>query len=111
MPPRHLGNGCILLVIHNPSCEESGPRGGKSIDLVRRWSVYGRSLVMGKVRESSWSEERLYPASNGVEWVRAVKRAIQMVGECWSRLEAASSNVESRLGRSVTYIQTHSIIV
>jgi hypothetical protein len=28
-----------------------------------------------------------------------------MWGECWSRSEAASGNVESHLGRSVAYVQ------
>jgi hypothetical protein len=34
---------------------------------------------------------------------------MRMWGERWSRSEAASGNVESHLGRSVTYVQACSV--
>jgi hypothetical protein len=40
-----------------------------------------------------------------------VEKASEWWGEHWSRSEAASSKVEFHLGRSIAYVQAHSVIV
>jgi hypothetical protein len=44
-----------------------------------------------------------YPVGDGVEWVQPVERALVS-------FEAASGNVDSRLGRSFVYAQARSIV-
>jgi hypothetical protein len=67
--------------------------------------AYVEGRVVGRRRESRIMGYGMYPGDNGAgASSNGVGRRCRWWGERWSCLEAASGNVESRLGRSVVYI-------
>jgi hypothetical protein len=65
--------------------------------------------VVGRSQESS--PERSYPIDNGAGVSSSGGGGDGWWRERWSHLEAASGNIESRLRRSVAYIEARSIMV